>query len=158
MRAMDEKTSTEMIDLLQGAEYRLLKLVAGVTEESVARDVAFVLRDLAEIRSKLERPLPSDKRAHGRIREPAVVVIRDVEGRQDSAALHDISAGGALLECDTPPKEATLIAIELPGLGKDVAALVRSVTDNRVHVAFIDLSPDDLVVLLKYIERRFQRY
>ncbi len=158
MRAMDEKTSTEMIDLLQGAEFRLLRLVATVTEESVARDVAFVLRDLAGIRLKLEQPLPSDKRLHGRIREPSVAVIRGLTGRNESVALHDISAGGALLECDTPPAVGQQIAIELPGLDKDVAALVRAVVDHRVHVSFIDLAPDDLVALLKYIEPRFQRY
>lgn len=158
MRAMDEKTTTEMIDLLQGAEYRLLKLVAGVTEETVARDVAFVLRDLADIRSRLERPLPADKRAFGRIREPAVLVIKRDKGPNESAALHDISAGGALIECDTPPAIGTHLVIELPGLGKDVTATAKAIVGDRVHLSFVDLTPDDLVELLKYIERRFQRY
>lgn len=158
MRSIDEKASIEMIDLLQDAEFRLTKLVANTTEETVARDVALVLRDLSAIRSRLERPLPSDKRVHGRIREPGVVVFRDAAGQKQSAALHDVSAGGALIECDTPPTEAALITVELPGLGRDVTALVRGVSGQRVHLAFMDLSPDDLVILLKYIERRFQRY
>lgn len=154
----DDKSTTDMIDLLQEAEFRLLRLVAGATEESVARDVAVVLRDLAEIRYRLERPLPSDKRIHGRIREPAVAVIRGFHGRDESVALHDVSAGGALIECDTPPEVGAQIAIELPGLGKDVTAVVKAVVGSRAHLSFIELPPDDLVGLLKYIERRFQRY
>jgi hypothetical protein len=158
MRSIDEKTTADMIDLLQEAEYRLLRLVASTTEESVARDVAFVLRDLAAIRFRLERPLPSDKRVHGRIREPAVAVIRGFRGRDESVALHDISAGGALIECDNPPETGSQIAIELPGLGKDVKAVIKAVVESRAHLSFVDLTPDDLVDLLKYIERRFQRY
>ncbi|HEY1720020.1 MAG TPA: PilZ domain-containing protein [Magnetospirillaceae bacterium] len=158
MRSMDEKTTTEIIDRLEGAEYRLLKVVASVTEEAAARDVALVLRDLADIRFQLERPLPSDKRAHGRIREPAVAVIKRSQGPNDSAALHDISAGGALIECDNPPAPGTQIVIELPGLGRDVTAAVRGVNGTRAHLSFVELPPEQLVELLKYIERRFQRY
>ena len=158
MGSSDDKSTTEMIDLLQEAEFRLLRLVASATEESVARDVALVLRDLAAIRYRLERPLPSDKRIHGRIREPAVAVIRGFQGRDESVALHDVSAGGALIECDRPPEAGSQIAIELPGLGKDVKAIVKAVAGSRAHLSFVELPPDDLVDLLKYIERRFQRY
>jgi hypothetical protein len=105
----------------------------------------------------MERPQPHDKRVHGRIREPAVAVVRGPKG-DISVALHDISAGGALIECDEPPHPDRPIVIELPGLDKDVTAMVRAVHGNRVHLSFNDLPPDDLVALLKYIERRFQRY
>jgi hypothetical protein len=158
MRSMDEKLVADLVDLLEGAEYRLSKILSGGTPEVSVRDIALVLRDLSSIRLSLEQPTPHDKRVHGRIHEPAVVVIREPNRPDESAALHDISAGGALIEFDNPRQAGQQIEIVLPGLDKPVTAMVKAVNGGRTHVSFTAVEPDDLVQLLKYIERRFERY
>ncbi len=158
MRPMDEKLVAEMVDRLAAAEYRLSRLILNENREVKVHDIASVLHDLAAIRLSLEEPVPHDKRIHGRIHEPAVAVVRGEHGGDESVAVHDISAGGALVEFDKPRQVGDRLAIELPGLDKDVMVTVRAVRGNRTHVSFVDLPPDDLVALLKYLERHFERY
>ena len=155
---MDEKLVVELVERLQAAEYRLSKIIMSETKELSVRDIATVLHDLSSIRLSLEEPTPDDKRVHGRIHEPSVAVIRNAQGADESVAIYDISAGGALVEFDTPRAVGERIVIELPGLDKNVTAQVRAVHGDRSHLSFVDIPPDDLVSLLKYIERSFERY
>ena len=149
---------TQITELLEQTENRLYKLVAGTTDEAAAVDLANALRDLASIRYLVERPLPDDKRKHSRVREPATAMMTDARGAKSMVSLHDLSAGGALIECDAPPKVGEQVTLELPALGKGVAAKIGAIDGAKVHVAFIDMPPDDLVALLKYIQRRYVRY
>jgi hypothetical protein len=148
----------QIVEILEGAENRLYKLVAGGMDEAAAREIAVTLRELASIRYLIERPLPDDKRKHTRVREPATATMTGPQGRKELASLHDLSAGGALIECDGALAVGDRITLELPALGKPVAATVGAVEGGRAHVAFVDLEPDDLVALLKHIQRRYVRY
>ena len=155
---MEEKLVAELVERLEAAEYRLSKIIMSETKELSVRDIAVVLHDLSSIRLSLEEPAPHDKRIYGRIHEPSVAVIRGQQGGDESVAIYDISAGGALVEFDRPRAVGERIVIELPGLDKDVTAMVKGVHGDRSHLSFVDIPPDDLVALLKYIERHFERY
>lgn len=158
MRSIDEKVVAELVQRLEAAEYRLSRILLDESKEISVRDIAVVLHDLSAIRLWLEQPSPDDKRVHGRFHEPVVSVSRRPDGTVESIALIDISAGGALIEFDTPRQVGQRINIELPGLDKDVPVVVKGVNGNQAHVAFVELAPDDLLVLLKYVERHFERY
>ncbi len=146
------------IDLLTRAESRLLKLAITITDEAHVLELAGVLRDLATVRLGIELPRPSDKRSGARIHERGVVCVKRGDDRRLEAGLHDISAGGALIESDSPMSDGETCTLQIPGLEHSVKAIVRSTQRGLTHLAFDGIKSSEIVLLLKHIERHFARY
>lgn len=157
--ASSARTRTELvIDLLAGVERRLLKVAGESATEQAVQDIGAALRDLALARMNLELPAAADKRAAARIHEQAAVCVTLARGGTVEAILHDLSGGGALLECDANLAAGDRCSVKLPGLEAGVSGVVRSHRAGLVHVAFEDLSVEEVIAILKHIERRYLRY
>jgi len=152
------KLSKTAIDLLTQAENRVIKLVANSPDEILVRELASVLSDLAGARMRIELPKPSDKRASARIHERGLVCVERGHHQKFDAALHDISAGGALIETDNPIPEGEVCSLQIPGHEHSVKAIVRSTVRGLTHLAFDKMPPSELILLVKHIERHFTRY
>lgn len=153
------RTRTELvIHLLAAAERRLLRIAAQSSTEESVHEIGAVLRDLAQARMNLELPLAADKRSGARIQEQAAVVMTLADGSTCEAVLHDLSAGGALLESDRGIPLGERCAVKLPGLEAPVRGIVRSSHSGLVHIAFEDISVTEVITILKHIERRYLRY
>lgn len=146
------------IDLLIQAENRLVKLVVNIADEALVKELASVLSDLAVVRMQIELPRPSDKRTSARIHERGLVCVERGHGQRLDAALHDISAGGALIETDDPIPEGENCTIQIPGIEHSVKAIVRSTRRGLTHLVFDGIQPSELIILVKHIERHFTRY
>jgi len=146
------------IVLLTQAESRLVKLVVNVAEEDQALEIACVLRDLTAIRMQLELPGPMDKRTSARIHERAIVCLTREDGKVVDAALHDISAGGALIESDGAIADGEECLLRLPGVDQDVRAIARGGPNGMTHLVFSGLAASQVITLVKHLERHFLRY
>lgn len=156
---MSARARTEVvIDLLAGAERRLLKIAGETAAEATVQDLAVVLRDLVSARMNLELPVAADKRSGARIQEQAAVCLTLAKGEVREAILHDLSGGGALLECDKEIPVGERCELNLPGLEGPVRGVVRSAQGPHIHIAFEDLSVSEVIEILKHIERRYLRY
>ena len=146
------------IDLLMRAESRLLKLAGNIADEAHVAELADTLRDLAAVRLGIELPRSSDKRSSARIHERSVVCVECDAGKKFEAGLHDVSAGGALIECDNPIADGETCTLHIPGLEHSVKAIVQSTQRGLTHLAFDGIQMPEIVSLLKHIERHFMRY
>lgn len=157
--AVSAKARTELaIDLLSSAERRLLKVVGTAASEGIVNEIAAVLRDLSMVRMNMELPIGTDKRSSARIQEHAAVCLTLKGGQKYEAVLHDISGGGALVECDDDIRVGEHCSLELPGLDGAVRGVVRFARAGLTHIAFEDLPVTEVIAILKHIERRYLRY
>lgn len=145
------------VDLLMQAENRILKLVADSADEATVFELAHILRDLSIIRMRIESLDLAGRRASARIQEPAVALIERPGGRPLEAAVHNLSMGGCLIECDQSPGDNENINLRLPGFDA-IAGTIRTTCDGLTHVAFEPMLPAQVLELVKYIGRQFQRY
>lgn len=145
------------IDLLAQAESRLLRLVASRADETTVQELAHILRDLSGIRMRIESLEGQGRRTNARVQEPAVALMEDESGGLIEIALHDVSVGGCLIEAEEPPQDGARVRLRLPGCDS-VAGTAKSTRDGVTHVAFEAMSTPALMDLLKYLERRYQRY
>ena len=157
MRHIDHEAATA-VELLNQAEGRLVKLVVNIADEALATELAYVLRDLATVRMRVETPGPADKRTSARIHERAAVCVLRRDGRKTDAALHDISAGGALIESDAEIQEGENCSLQLHGLEQSVKAVARSTQHGMTHLVFNGLAAPQVIALVKHLERHFMRY
>jgi len=146
------------IDILAQAEARLTRLVVDTADESVVMELATVLRDLGMIRMQVELPGPKDARMSARIHERAVVCVTRSDGRTIDAALHDISAGGALIESDWVITDGDRCLLQIPGVDQAVSAIARAAPRGMTHLVFWGLDASQVITLVKHIERHFLRY
>ncbi|MGE3334652.1 MAG: PilZ domain-containing protein [Rhodospirillaceae bacterium] len=139
-------------------ETLLLKILDRVKDEAQVAGVADVLRSLSSLRMRMEVPSGADQRVAARIHERAVVEISCVDGARCEGALHDISAGGALVECDMPLAAGARCSIALAGSAEPIPATARARHEGVTHFSFDKLPPARHVALVKHIERYFGRY
>jgi len=155
---LSDSKATIVTERLVQAENRLVKLVLGVDNEALASEIARVLRDIAAVRMQIEVPSSADKRSSARIHEHASVFVTSSAGQKIEAALHDISAGGALIETDTQIAAGEIYTLQIPGLDNPVSAITRSAREGMTHLAFEGVAAPQVIALVKHIERHFVRY
>lgn len=156
--ALEIDATRRLVDALLRAEGTLLGLLNSVSDDRVVLDLASVLRDLSTARRQLEEPGPQDKRTSARIHERAVIRVFMKNAQSIEAALYDISAGGALIECDQPPTDGSHCDLELPGIQEKVTARVCGTRNGLTHLAFDHIDTAPMLALLKYLGRHFERY
>ncbi|MGE3476377.1 MAG: PilZ domain-containing protein [Rhodospirillaceae bacterium] len=158
MTMTDSDRTSEVMDLLLQAEGMLLRMIETARGEDQVAEVAEVLRTLIALRMRIEVPDDDDKRTAARIHERASVQIACDDGQYCEAALHDISAGGALVECDPPLAGGTRCKVILAGSAEPIPAVARAARHGVTPLTFEKLPPAQHLALVKHIERYFARY
>jgi len=107
------------------------------------------------------------KREHQRIRvDVPAVLVSEIDAEESDSLLSNLSLGGCFIRSSRPSAAATRLRLtfRLPGTAHDIAALgeVRWVQrsgapENRgLGVQFVEIAPEDLLVLKRYVEDRLE--
>jgi hypothetical protein len=146
------------LNAIQRAEAQLTRLLNESRDERYVMNLARAMHHLALARIQLELPGWHDSRAHSRTRESAVILI-EVDGHPPiEAALHDISPGGALVECDVPLAEGLVCRMSLPELQEWAEARCCGSRAGLTHLAFEPETIKQLLPLIKHLDRKSGRY
>ena len=145
------------VDWITHAERRISDLIPEIRDENTVRILARVLEDLSSSKSEIYRTPPSDKRVFSRIREGIATQMVQPDNTAVEVAIHDLSVGGALLECEAPTSIGETVRLLVPGLDQPLGAHVVGCDGAMVHLSFDRLPPDFTLAFLKHLERHFVR-
>lgn len=95
-----------------------------------------------------------DLRVNVRVAESALVCLRRPDGRIVEAGLHDLSAGGALVEADIPIPPGERLAFPFLDLSAELTAIAQAPRAEMTPLVFVDLTPDDRLLLAKHVSAR----
>ena len=116
-----------------------------------------ILDLIPNLRDEIYRTPPSDKRVFSRIREGIATQMVQPDNTAVEVAIHDLSVGGALLECGAPTSMGETVRLLVPGLDQPLGAHVVGSDGAMIHLSFERLPPDVTLAFLKHLERHFTR-
>ncbi|WP_420405314.1 PilZ domain-containing protein [Nisaea sp.] len=131
------------------------RVLATVTDDRLAAEMADILHDIATLRLFVDLPRAGDRRRD--LREPrSDISIFRIDGKDVDCAIQDLSIGGAYIVADLPVEPNSEIAINIPEAGNVTARVVRQ-TDNGVHVQFERLTDDQVVAITESLQAHYIR-
>jgi hypothetical protein len=143
----------QLESLLCNVQARLARLLPGIADDETRAALSHVLTDLGHALTLVIDPDGLGQRAALRFHEDALLVAKMPGNRIVECAVHDISAGGALLEIDGSFDAGTAFHLKVPGLGRDISATILGHSGEGSRVQFEPLSHTEETALRKYLER-----
>lgn len=140
---------------LAGLQVSVERILATMTDDQLAAELADILHDIAALRLYVDMPKEGDRRRD--LREPRRdISIFRIDGQDVDCAIQDLSIGGAYIVADLPVEPNSEIALNIPEAGNVTARVVRQ-TDTGVHVQFEKLTDKQIIAITESLQAHYTR-